>query len=425
MPSWKGRLRSLFGQGSEPPPPESAPPQPSSTERARWLAADASPFGVPVLDLISVTGNYLSASRDPEIAQRAISWRSSSGDELDVTPLAGVPERRVDLRYPCDPLLRDGLLFCPSEMEHKWVLALRGDDILIARSWLGDVAVLARGRRVGGELIIDELRVRTDAQLDRCGELVPTIDWLIRSHALRQNLPLPVHAAGAAELEADPLIAMSMFGHMARCAATSWDPPAPAQPLRTDSRLMQAVRFEDPVRVRELAAAGEPLDSPSPTQGFRPLATAAIKNDPTMLALLLELGADPNLGDDRGLVPLGRVIVHGGDEAMLDMLVAAGARTDVVNCDGFGLLHAVAETNRAELIPWMLAHGVGLETRTRHDHTPLHIACALGHVETAAALLDVGADPHAEAKAKDARTIAIENDRAAIVELLDRRSSEV
>jgi ankyrin repeat protein len=170
--------------------------------------------------------------------------------------------------------------------------------------------------------------------------------------------------------------------------------------------------------VRELAAAGHPLDAPSPTEGFRPLIIAVVKNDAALVDLLLELGADPNLGDDNGLVPLVRAVVHGGDEAMLDRLAAAGARTDAVNVDGFGLLHAVAERGRPELVGWMLAHGVGLETRTRHGHTPLHVACGLGHVDVAKALLEAGADPRAEANGQDALAIATAREQHQVVALL-------
>jgi hypothetical protein len=416
MPSWWDRIKGKHG-----PKPE-LEPEPEQP-RARWLDASETRFGVPVLDLISITGTMLSTTGDPALAQRAISWRTSVGDELDPSAVLEREPVACSLRYPADPLVSDGLLFAPSKMEHKWVVALRGGRILLARSWTGEVVAVLDGRREGDELILTELRVRDDSGLETFGDLLEIIDWLIRTHALGQVLPLPVDEHGADLLERIPLTAMSPFGHMARCAARSWDPPPPEHPLRTDGRVMQAVRNEDLEQLRELAAAGESLDSPSPTQGFRPLGVAVLKNNPDLVRLLLELGADPNRGDDRGMVPLGRAIVHDGDQAMLDMLVAAGARTDAVNVDGFGLLHAVAETGRAELIPWMLAHGLELEARTRHGHTPLHIACALGHVEAAKGLLHAGADLHAEADGKDALTIATEQEQAEIVALLRSRSS--
>ncbi|HVH98350.1 MAG TPA: ankyrin repeat domain-containing protein [Enhygromyxa sp.] len=420
MSSWWQRLKASLGGGEPlPKPPEKPPDDLPERECAKWLDASGTPFGVPVLDLISITGPMLSSTAVLEYAERAISWRSSVGDELDAAALLEREPVVCALRYPADPLLSDGLLFAPSEMEQKWVVALRGQRILLARSWTGVVFGLLDGRREGDELIFESLYLHDDSGLGMFGDPLQTVDWLIRTHALGQVLPLPVDDEGATLLERTPLLAMNAFGHMARCAAKSWDPPAPRRPLRTDNRVMQAVRDEDLPRVRELAGAGEPLDAPSPTQGFRPLGVAVIKNNPELVQLLLELGADPNLGDDRGMVPLGRAVVHGGDEAMLDLLLAAGARTDAVNVDEFGLLHAVAETGRAELIPWMLAHGVALETRTRHGHTPLHIACALGHVDAARALLRAGADPKAPANdGNDALAIATAQQQPEIVALL-------
>ena len=63
---------------------------------------------------------------------------------------------------------------------------------------------------------------------------------------------------------------------------------------------------------------------------------------------------------------------------LLERLGAAGARTDAVNHDGFGLLHAVAETNRAELVALMGAsayaelerHCVAFETSDAASRHP-------------------------------------------------------
>src|SRR5690606_33169190 len=243
----------------------------------------------------------------------------------------------------------------------------------------------------------------------------------IRSHALGQVLPLPVDADGAALLEAVPLSVFGMFGTMAKYAAQSWDPPGPIRALRSDGALMLAVREGKLGRIRELAAAGVALDAPSPTLSLRPLAVAVIKNEPALVELLLALGADPNLGDDRALTPISRAIVSGGDLALLDTLHEGGARIDVINLDAFNLLHAASEVNRPELVEWLIARGADLEGRTRHGHTPLHIACALGHVEVADALLRAGADPRAEADGCDALAIARQENKAQIVELLERR----
>ncbi|MFO7565058.1 MAG: hypothetical protein R6X02_20600, partial [Enhygromyxa sp.] len=216
MPSWWDRIKSKRSRQA-PPEPEPEPEKP----KAKWLAASETRFGVPVLDLISITGELLSTTTNREYAQRAVSWRSSVGDELDASALLELEPLACSLRYPADPLLTDGLLFTASEMEHKWVVALRGQRVLLARSWTGEVVAALEGRREGDELILDEIRLRDDSGLDMFGDPIETIDWLIRTHALGQVLPLPVDEDGAAMLEDTPVLAMSAFGHMARCAARS------------------------------------------------------------------------------------------------------------------------------------------------------------------------------------------------------------
>jgi hypothetical protein len=416
MPSWWDRVKARFGGRST----SSSQAEQAQQARAQWLPADATPFGIPVLDLISITGQMMSTTSNPRAAERAMSWTWSTGSELDTSGFAHVEARPCELRYPADPMLGDGLLFTPREMEHKWVLALRGDELLAARSWTGEVAAVASVRHEGDELVVHSLRIHEQAGFETFGEPVELFDWLVRSHALGQVWPLPVDAEGAELLEAVPLSVFGLFGHMAKCAARSWAPPVPERPLRSDGALMQAVRADDHARVRELLEAGATVDAPSPTLGLRPLAVAAIKGDLALVELLLSHGADPNLGDDRGLAPLGRAIVAGGDVGLLEVLRDAGARTDVVNDDGFNLLHAVAETNRPELVGWMIEHGVELEARTRHGHTPLHVSCGLGHVEAATALLRAGADPHAEAGGLDALAIARQENKPQVVALLER-----
>src|SRR5690554_2839508 len=86
-----------------------------SQKRAQWLAPEHTPFAVPVLDLIAITGQMLSTSQDPNAATRLLSWPNSVGEELDASGLAKLEPLACALRYPADPSLADGLLFTPKE----------------------------------------------------------------------------------------------------------------------------------------------------------------------------------------------------------------------------------------------------------------------------------------------------------------------
>ena len=415
--------RKLWTRGAAPddatrpaPPPARAAPPPAAV----WLGAGETQFGVPVLDLIAVTGKLMATSSDPARATRAVSWPRSVGDDLDAGPLGAAAGVTCELRYPTAAVLPDGLLFTPRAMEHKWVLALRGDRLLAARSWTGDVKAVAHVRREAGELVVERLALADDAGLEAIGEPVQVFDWMVRTMALGQRLPLPVHAAGADTLERTPLLAFSMFGHHALCAARSWAPPPPTRPLRADGRVLLAARDHDEAALRRLAASGASLDPPSPTGGLTPLCLAAIVDDVALARLLLELGASANARDDRGMFALGYAIVHGAGLELMQVLLDGGTDRAGVNEDGFGLLHAAAESDRADVIPWLVARGVALEARTARGHTPLQIACALGKLAAVDALLAAGADPLATSPDGTARDIAAHEQQAAVVERLER-----
>jgi hypothetical protein len=414
MSWWSNLKRKLAGPD---PQPE------KSTPAAQWIDAAENRFGIPVLDLTPVTQGMLSATKDPAVAARAVGWGKSTGAELDDAALRAVAPITCSLRYPAARELPDGLLFTPSQMEEKWVIAFRRGSILAARSWTGAVEAVAETRREEDALVVQALRIADPSSLCMLGDPVQTFDWLVRSHALDQALPLPTSDDGLAMLEAVPLSVFSPFGVKALCAARGWEPPLPDRPLRSDGALVVAVRDGDTARARALCAAGEPVNAPTTCAGYTVLSVALSRGDVAMVRALLDLDADPGARSDGGNFPLGHGIAHKAPVEALEALVARGADVRAVNDDGFGALHAAAEAGHAPVVPWLLAKGVELEARTGRGHTALQIACALGHVDAAAALLDAGADAGADSPDGTARAIAAAQGKQEAVALLDRRVS--
>ncbi|HEX4422906.1 MAG TPA: ankyrin repeat domain-containing protein [Kofleriaceae bacterium] len=282
---------------SKPPPVEQPPAAGESGPRASWIPADKNRFGVPVLDLISIIGNLMSTSSDPQRAAMAVSWRSTFVAELavDAAVKQSVP---CQLRYAVDHDLPDGFLFAPTAMEQKWAIAYRDQAIYMIRSWTAEVKAVGRTRRDGDELVVERLDL-VDESLQLFGDPVETFDWMIRAHALGERIPLPVSPEGAAMLEEVPLSAMASFGHVAGVAATCWAPPPQPRPLRSCGDLTTAVRGGHEARVTALAAAGAPLDARSPVMGLTALHVAVINGSVPLVKRLLELGANPNVLGDR------------------------------------------------------------------------------------------------------------------------------
>jgi ankyrin repeat protein len=150
-----------------------------------------------------------------------------------------------------------------------------------------------------------------------------------------------------------------------------------------------------------------------------PLHFAVRMNRPAMVALLLELGADPAARDGDGvpaavyaaapdvdrtvietLNRYGGIDLFGalalGDERTAAELLRASPRALEPRGESAGALHMLAKRGDARAVRWLIDHGADPNGRWAHwdaDVTPLHLAAAQGHEAVVRALLDAGADP--------------------------------
>ena len=146
-----------------------------------------------------------------------------------------------------------------------------------------------------------------------------------------------------------------------------------------------------------------------------PLHFAVRRNRPRLVALLLELGADPAATDAHGVPAAayaadpavgrevletlrahGRLDVFGalalGDEQTAARLLDA----DPGLVGAGGALHLLAKRGDAGAVRWLLDRGADPNARWAHwdaEVTPLHLAAAQGHLDVVRMLLAAGADP--------------------------------
>ena len=300
---------------------------------------------------------------------------------------------------------------------HSW----RDGLIIAARSWTGVVDAIADARVDGPTLVIDRIRTIEASAFGIFGPVSQTFEWFLRCHALREKLPFPADDDGAAMLENMPLSAFPMFGKIIFCAARSWQPPPPTRPLRSDGRIIQAIRSGKLDDLERAVADGEDLEAPSPSGGYTALHTAVVRGDTKLIERLLALGADPNRHVDNGMFTLGIAIVHGAPPELFAALERAGVDMTAANDDGFNALHAACEVGNAWAVRWLVERGHPLEPRTKRGHTPLQIACALGHLDAAKAMAELGADVDARSPDGAALDIAKREGKTDVVAWLVSR----
>jgi len=165
------------------------------------------------------------------------------------------------------------------------------------------------------------------------------------------------------------------------------------------------------------AALARPM---SHNEGFQlPLHFAVRMNRPGMVALLLELGAEPRAADGSGYPAAVYATAPDIDRPVMEA-IRAGGTMDLVTAVALsdwpaaarllredphsiesggaspGVLHLMAKRNHVAGVRWLLDHGVDPNARWGHwdaEVTPLHLAAWQGHAEIVRLLLEAGADP--------------------------------
>ena len=142
---------------------------------------------------------------------------------------------------------------------------------------------------------------------------------------------------------------------------------------------------------------------------------------------LISHGADPNV-ECQGWTPL-HVASHCGRPEIAKILLEHGANPNVANHFGQSALHSTSDVTVVELLS---EYGVNVGSRDKLGWTPLHKAAYDLNPQILVALLDRGADPHAQTNKRET-PFQLANapsyrgsteDQAQIIQLLSERTGE-
>lgn len=155
--------------------------------------------------------------------------------------------------------------------------------------------------------------------------------------------------------------------------------------------------------------------------GSTALSMASARSSGVAVDILLAAKADP----DRDK-PLLNAVRYGRTD-IIKKLIEAGAKTDLQDSDGHGLLHLAAQQGAEETARLLLEKGLEIDERDRqHGYTPLQWAVYYNRMQMVEFLLEQGADAHIKNnRGQTALQLARDRNNDAIAYLLEQREKPV
>lgn len=337
-----------------------------------WVDSSENPWNAPILDLRPFTLSVLSTTLDRQNAENAMSYTEDYGFSF----LEKKPENdrviNTDIKFPIDETLSDGVLFLPTEMEHKWAIYFLDGKIIFVRSWLRKVRVYAETEQDGQFLRIKSICGTFTDELEEPELTINILKFLLKSHSLDILLPAPLPEG----FEKDPKVAgfwcFQCFGNKAYFATPyPFDEKPIEKPLRTHSLLHIAVAKKD------IEKATKFLDKVTSINllagdGLAPMHWPLACDDLKMMEFLLKNGADVDVRSFEGATPLMNAVQARSLEKT-SYLLEKGADPNAKDDNGFTALHRAAEMGELELTKLLVKEGA-LKNVEAQGHTPASLA---------------------------------------------------
>lgn len=160
-----------------------------------------------------------------------------------------------------------------------------------------------------------------------------------------------------------------------------------------DDDLMHAINTGDTTKVSQALKAGAKLNAQRP-DGSLPLAWAAESQNPTLVKLLLDKGAKPDVVNEKlqqNFTPL-TVACQRGGPAIVAALLDAKADVNRTTNTGISPLALCAGYSSTAIVKRLLESGAKVDAADETGQTPLMWAATKGQLDTLQLLISKGAD---------------------------------
>jgi ankyrin repeat protein len=163
-----------------------------------------------------------------------------------------------------------------------------------------------------------------------------------------------------------------------------------SQNVAASDALFAACKSGNIDAVDELLEKGHDVNHKTPADGSTPLHAAVLSGSSTVVAKLVERGADPTIPNSNGTSPI-VLAVQGGDVEVARTLVSRltpAKLTAIRNAAGHTLLYMAAHKNDSQMARMLLEADVPPSVSAEDTgNTPLHVAAFRGNAEICKLLL--------------------------------------
>ena len=336
-----------------------------------WISPGDNIWGLKLLDLRPLTQTMISTSKDPEMAENAISYAAEDGTGFFEQKPKSKRTIDIELSIPIDHKLNPGVLFTPMTMEHKWAIYFDGASLIFVRSWLREVFVVAETAQKNNELLIEKITGEfTENESPEFTRAV--LNFLLISHSNGEMVPAPLPLELEINLKSAGLWAFSTYGNMAQIGVFDEKiTPTTNKPLRSHSLLHIAVARDDIQMIENETQKGTDLNALA-GDGLAPLHWSIASETVESMMKLLELGADSNARTIEGATPLMNAVQSNKIEKF-NLLLNSGAEVNLTDNRGFTALHRASEMGHFDMVKILLENGAD-KSISAEGHTALSLA---------------------------------------------------